>query len=307
MLHSRKALVFGRALSAVALLAFATTAAHAQQKLRWKFKPGEKLNYSMAQTMKMSMVAQGRNIDMKMNQTMDMVWQADKVASDGSYNMTQIITRIRFVMSGGPIGKVEYDSANPNNAGGNPILASVTKMYGALVGKPITMKMTPLGEFKDVKMPKAFLDAVGNAAGGQVPGVVNKDTLKQMITQSGVAFPSEAVAKGKTWNKDVKLNNNFGVIKVDTTYTYQGADGSTAKIGISPKMSITPKPGAPFTLKLAKQDGGGVIRFDVAKGHIQSTSMKQKMVMEISVAGQVIEQTIDQTIEMKLGRPKATR
>ncbi len=51
-----------------------TASATAQDKLRWKFKKGQKLNYVMTQKMDSSTKVMGMAIDMKMTNIMDMDW-----------------------------------------------------------------------------------------------------------------------------------------------------------------------------------------------------------------------------------------
>lgn len=311
MSFRKKAHVSGSLLAAFAAVGVLTTAANAQDTLRWKFKPGKTLNYSIVHNMNMSMMVMGQNIDMKMKQTMDLVWKVTKVDSSGTADMAQTITRVQMEMTGGPIGKLEYDSAKPNAGGGNPAIAAMAKMFDALVGNAVTMKMTALGEIKDVKMPKKFLDATKGAGGGALPGMMSADSLKDMMAKSSLTFPKTGLKVGQTWSKEVRMDNPFGTIKVNTAYKYGGNEskgGKTlAKIAMTPKMSIVPKPGAMFAIKLGKQSGKGMANFDVNAGHLVGTTSRQKMVMEITVAGQTLEQTIEQTTEMKLVSNKTTR
>src|SRR5258708_40184450 len=97
-------------LLAVLLLAGAAERASAQTTLRYKFKKGEKLNYVMDQKVTMSMSVMRKDIDVEVGQTIDMTWNIKDVDSAGKAKVTQKFDRLRFNMSGGPIGKVEYDS-----------------------------------------------------------------------------------------------------------------------------------------------------------------------------------------------------
>ncbi|GAB4137735.1 MAG: hypothetical protein Tsb009_05420 [Planctomycetaceae bacterium] len=281
--------------------------AEGAEKLRWKFKVGEKLNYQMVQNMNMAMQVMGQNINMNMNQTMDMVWKGTKVHSDGTTDLSQTITRIRFTMSGGPIGKVEYDSANPNLGAGNPIVGGIAKMFNALVGQEFTMQITARGELKNIKMPQKFLDSLKQGAAGRIPGMLNADTLKEMVGKSGIIFPEKAISKGDTWNSKMELKNPVGTIKVATKYVHNGTVKGLEKIQLTPKMTMVPNPGSPFNIKLSDQSGGGTVLFDAKAGRIVSSSMKQKMVMVIAAGGQNIEQTVNQTIEMKLQPAKSSK
>ena len=66
-------------------------------------------------------------------------------------------------------------------------------------------------------------------------------------------------------------------------------------------MSLSPKQGAHAAqIKLSKQSGSGIALFDVGSGRLVSSSLKQKMTMQVTVGEQVLEQLVDQTIELKL-------
>ncbi|MFQ5733898.1 MAG: hypothetical protein ACE5KM_18320, partial [Planctomycetaceae bacterium] len=57
---------------------------HAQEKLRWKLKKGQTLNYVMTQKMNMTTMAGGMALNIKMTNTMDMRWKIETVKSDGT-------------------------------------------------------------------------------------------------------------------------------------------------------------------------------------------------------------------------------
>ncbi|MCH8828024.1 MAG: hypothetical protein IID45_00445 [Planctomycetes bacterium] len=294
----------GGIFTVVAVVCLAASSADAQTKLAWKFKAGEKLNYSMVQKMNTATTVQGRNIEMKMNQTMDMVWKISKVETNGTASIAQTITRIRFVRQAGPLNKMEYDS-DKLQAGGNPALQPMTKIFDALVGQEFTLKMSPLGKITDIKMPKKFLNAIQGAGAGGIPGMMNKDTFKEMIGKASIIFPASGVTRGKTWNQTFEMKAPFGNIKVATAYKYLGTTrkgGATlARISVVPKITFTPKLGALIKVDLLKQEGSGTILFDINSGRLVGSSLKQKMVMKLQIGGQSFEQTIDQTVEMKLG------
>jgi len=103
----------------LSLVAAATLTASetAQDTLRWKFKKGQKLNYVMTQNMDMSTKVMGRAIDMKLTNIMDMDWVVQTVKTDGTAEITQVISRVRFSMSGGPLGKSSMIQTKKTAAG----------------------------------------------------------------------------------------------------------------------------------------------------------------------------------------------
>ena len=81
--------------TSMAVVGALVSAANAETKLRWKFQPGEKVNYEMIMDMTQEMQAGDMPITTKMNQRMDMTWSAKEVAADGSAVMEQTIDRVR--------------------------------------------------------------------------------------------------------------------------------------------------------------------------------------------------------------------
>lgn len=309
MCYLRQPPVVERMLLAFAFVGAAAATADAQEKLNWKLKASEKLNYTIVNEMNLSMLAMGRNTDTKIILTLDITWDVRNVANDGTATLAQTMNRVRFVMTGGVFEKIEYDSAKPKVGAENPIQIAMSKAYAALIDNEITMKISPLGKTSDIKLPKKFLDIVeGAQPAGRTPGMIDKHTLEAMITKSAVGFPAAGVAIGKAWKNEIVLNRDFGMNKVETTYTFKGTqqkDGTTlARIEVSPKMAITPKQGAPYTIKLKNQSGDGTILFDIKKGRVKSSSMKQKVVMEVTIGGQTIEYTTDTTFSVKLAPTK---
>lgn len=293
----------GSTILALAAMVVAGNAADAQVKLQWKFKKGETLNYQMVQNMDMSTMAG----DMKMKQTMDMAWNVKEVKSDGSAVLTQRITRIRMTMSGGFIGKIEYDSDKKNGGGGNPIADRLGKTMGALVNADFTLTMSPSGNITDMKLSekaKAALKTAGGGAAGGLGGGLSEDTFKQMSTQMGAIFPKTAISKGKTWNHKQEVKMPFGELKTDMNFKYAGMDSisgkKVARIELDAKVSITPKAGFPGKIDIKDKGTSGKSYFDVEKGRLVSSTMSQNMDMVIMAGGQNITTGVKSTTEMKL-------
>src|SRR5438477_481575 len=78
-------------------------------ELRYKFKEGDKLNYSMEQKMTMEVNFGGQKISMDMDLDMTMTWKVGDVDKDGKAKVTQTIDRVQVKMKH-PTGGFEYDS-----------------------------------------------------------------------------------------------------------------------------------------------------------------------------------------------------
>jgi hypothetical protein len=175
-----------------------------------------------------------------------------------------------------------------------------------MVGAEFTFKMDPQGETSDAKVSEKLVQALqGNPALAQMGGMFSEEGMKNMMQQSSISFPKEPVSKGKTWNKTVEVKLPFGVMKLATTYTYQGPETRNnmklERIDSKSQVSIEPGEGAAnISLKIKSADVQGTIYFDNAAGRMIEASQTQKMLMEVSAMGQMFDSTQDQTMTMKL-------
>lgn len=296
----------GLGLLAVLLVACGADRAAAQTTLRYKFKKGEKLNYEMEQKIGMAMSVMGRDVNIDMGQTIDMTWNITDVDADGKAKMTQTITRIRFTMDG-PTGKVEYDSKEDKEPEG-PVGKIMAPIFKALAGAEIGLSMDPQGKVSDIKVPEKLAKAAkslpqGGAAGG-LGDMLSEDGLKQMMDQSGLRLPKDAVAKGKTWDQQLEIKSSLGKMKVDTVNTYEGSvkrDGKDVeRVAMKPKLAIETDENAAVKITLKSQDAKGMAYFDNAAGRLVASNMSQDMEMAVSVAGQDVTQKLKQTVALKL-------
>ncbi len=297
----RQHLVVGALIIGAGLLAGPS---RAEPVLRWKFTAGEKTPYALKMDMTQAMGLAGNNIEIKTTQLIDMTWKVESVTTDGAAMMTQTIDRIRMEMTtqGPGAMSMKFDSAEKKKPEG--LAAMLAPLFEGLVGKPVSMKMTPRGEVSDIKIPKEMLDAFKKLPGAeQMGGMFTEDGFKQMTSQAMLSLPEEAVKDGTTWTSASETKNPLlGTQKLSTTYTYQGTekrDGQElAKIGTQVQMKFDAPANAAIKVDVKEQNNKGAILFDNAKGRISESSSTAKMKMEIAAMGQTINQ--DVTVESSL-------
>ena len=291
-------------LIATAMFAVLTgSAAHAQTKLAWKFKTGDKIKYTTDTDMKQSMTVGGMDIKTTMTQGTEMSWSVGEV-KEGKANMAQKIERFRQKMDMPGGQGFEYDSKEGKKPEG-PIGQLVGPLLEALAGAEFSLKMDPQGETTDVKISEELMKSIQeNPALAQMGGMFSEDGVKNMVQQSSLSLPKEAISKGKTWNKVVETKLPFGVMKLDTTYTYQGPEtrgnSQLEKIDTKSKVTLEPAAGANIDVKIKSADIQGTLYFDNQAGRIAELKQTQKMVMEITVMGQMLNSIQDQTTTLKL-------
>jgi len=296
-------------------LSLAACAARAEDPLRWKFEVGEKLDYNMTQEMNMS-AATGAAGQMTttMRQDMDMTWDVQGVdKTTGEAVIKQKFERVKMKMTS-PVFNIDYDSKSDAPPVG--LAAQIAPMYKAMTNAEFEITMTARGEVKDVKIPEEVMTALKNSPGAaQMGDIATPEGFKKMISQGALVLPEATPKKGDTWSTKVEMNNpQAGKQTVETTYTYDGtkeADGVNYAV-IKPQLKMAfeerpapaegqPKAPAPqLSMKIVDQNSDGEILFNLSKGRLSSTTLKQNVTIEAKVAGQTIQQKIDQKIEVKV-------
>ncbi len=137
------------------LASVCASAARAETELQWKFKPGTKTRFEM----KMNAVRETKSRDMvfqlKINQIMDMTWEVVDVAADGTATLHQTVDRVRMEVTLPQAGQppVKFDTQQPDKTPGAEVPA---KIFGAMVGKPFVVKVTPTGKVLDMTPPEGL-------------------------------------------------------------------------------------------------------------------------------------------------------
>lgn len=287
----------------------------AEEPLRWKFEVGQKLDYSMKQNM--NMTAMGGPVGQmttSMTQDMDMTWDVQGVdQKSGEAVIKQKFERVKMHMKT-PVGEFDYDSKS--DAAPTGLGAMIAPMYKAMTNGEFEITMTARGEVKDVKIPEEVVTALKASPGAAAMGdLASAEGFKKMISQGALVLPEAAPKKGDKWSSKVEMKNPaVGKQTVETTYTYDGTEdeeGTTYAV-IKPQLKMEfgdapaagegqPKPATPpLSMKIGDQSSEGKILFNVAKGRLYKTNLKQKVTIDATVGKQTVQQIIDQTIDVKV-------
>jgi predicted secreted protein len=286
---------------AVAGSAWAASLADAEEGLRWKFTKGEKLDYVITQNMDMAMNAgpQGQ-MNMKMNQTIDMTWQIDKVDENGNATILQSIDRVQMKMTGPQT--MEYDSQSEDAPVG--LAAMIAPTFDAMTKGKFVVTMTPWGEVTDVQIPQEMVDALKNGPAAPAMGdMASADGFKQMISQGTLVLPKEMPAVGSQWTSTMEMKNPMaGQQKVETTYTYEGMKdvGGTTYAAFKPELKMTIAGQGQMQMTVKDQKSDGEILFNPEAGRIHSSKLNQDMVMTMKMGDQAFEQKIHQVVDVQV-------
>jgi hypothetical protein len=277
--------------------AIAAPAPEASPVIRYKFKAGDKLHYTLVQKMEMTMTVNGMDISTKVNQTADMTWQIVSVDKEGNGRMKQKINRIRYTLDL-PGGKEELDTDDLKADG------AIGKMLGAFfkaaVSEPFEVTLAPTGAVKSVKVPESIVKAAKGLPG--LAEMFSEEGMKTMLSQGGFVLPKQAPVKGKSWKNKMELKTPAGKMIMTVTQTYKGQmkrDGKTLEeFSLVPVSTLEANGDNPT--KITRQESKGTAYFDKAAGRLVETFLTSNMEMEIGTGNDALVQKTQQLVTMKL-------
>ncbi len=297
------------ALAAI-LAAAAAQPTHGAETLRWKFKPGETLRYTMVQQTTQGMKAMGQDLKTSLNQTVDLHWSVKDVASDGVAELSQTIDRIRTKVEG-PGSSFEYDSQAGKDPEGQ-IASMLTPMLKALVGAEFTFKMNGRGELSEIKVPPKLIDSLRQAGpAASAGGMFSEEGMRNLISQSSLTLAEGPLEKGKSWTQQAKVPvPMLGTMVMDKTYTFDGPspkDPGLLQVLLVTKVTLEPAADSNIAVKIISQNGTGEFAFDPQAGRVVSSQVNDKLQMSLSVMGQELEQSTDTITSMTLAKDGSSK
>jgi hypothetical protein len=287
----------------LALFAAVRAADDGPTRLEWKFEANKTFYQTMTTDTTQKMKVMGMQVDQAQNQTFVFSWTALERTTDGSWTVRQKIEAAKMHIEIGG-NTIDYDSADPKK-GDNPL----ADFFKALVGAEFKMTID-----KDMRVTKIegrdeFVKKLTAANPQMKPlleQILSDDALKQMSDPTFAAVPNKEVRKGETWVKESKLAMGpIGIFSTKYTYTYNGADGDLAKVGVKTDLTYAApekKKGGgelPFTIvkaDLKATDANGTLLFDIRKGRMVKSDMKLKLMgkMTIAIGGMEAEVDLEQ-------------
>ncbi len=287
------------------LVGLAQASANAKATLRWKFKEGEVLRYSMDQnTIQTSQGPEGREIKQTYGMIMDMTWTVKAVDPSGMASITQTIDRVRTTVTTQG-GKFSFDSREAGNAPG-----VAGPMYKILVGAEFSSKMSPRGELTDIKLSDKLLANLreSNDPGG-AQGQFSEAGLKNMISQMVVPLADGDVDVGQTWKRALAIPDgpNGQTRQIEQTFIYKGHDAASSSLeAIEFTTKLDPPkadPNVPVTVK--KETQTGRIVFDNAAGRVVKSTVEEDMEVTVAIQGKEIPQKAQISRVLALSKDKA--
>ena len=262
--------------------------------LRLRMEKGKSYKVQMTADQKITQKIEGR--EQKTSQTIGMLLKYDvqDVAADGTASINITYDAVTFKQKG-PMGLIEYDSANPPKMP-HPMTAG----FAALVGQGFSVKMSNMGEVKEVTGIEAMIDKM--VAASPVPDGAAKDAmkklleeqfgadaLKEMMPTATTTYPKQAMGVGGAWAQTLKVTKGFPMI-IENVYKLIARKDGVATIAVTSKVSPNPDAG-PIDMGAAKmtytfsgtQDG--TQKIDEATGWPTEMIMRQDFSGEMKIEG----------------------
>lgn len=276
------------------LLAGAADAA----ELQWKLNKGDRLSYNIQSQMTTSSTVAGFDSQSKVTQTMKMQWTVVDRAADNTAIVEQTIRQIIIEMSPDGKNKLLFNSAAKDRPQ-DPIVRSLSNVYGKIVNQKFQVWMAPTGQIQDVRVPEGLLETLKTAAAGS-PAGLDDEALKQLLSQTSVILPNRSVDIGDTWESAQTLELPFATIEMRPEMSLEEIRQGNATIGYRPSIQLVPKKNAAVQVTLKGSDGSGQITFDVDRGRIVEMQLNMNMDLVSMAQGRSVSQKVRQQTTMEL-------
>jgi hypothetical protein len=304
--------------AATAIVLASLPLARAETPARWKFKPGETLNYVIERNADGKMSLTGSEFTIKMGMAFDTSWKCASVEGDGTANLEQTVDRIQVGMSSPLAGDIKYDSASPEEKPAGPVWTLLGPMVEGMLGQTFKVKVSPLGQVSDIQLPEKLKAAFAAQKVGQnrqagmgIGGnAFNEKGIKELITRAVLPLP-ETAEKDTTWSQSFSNEIPFiGTETAETTFSLAGdetLDGKKlVKIAATTEVLFEPAENARAEMEITEQNSTATFLFDAEAGHLVKSNGTQTAVKEIS-GGQEVTQNITETVSMYLGKSPKTK
>src|SRR5207253_993090 len=134
------------------------------QGLRYQFKAGEKLGYTVEVATRIENRAPGRTSTTDMTQQIELTWEVGRVGADGRATITQTVGRIRFKAESAGAVVMEHDTKTPGEPpsapdGSDPKASAsfasrerIVRRLNALVGARLSATIDAQGRIANIRL-----------------------------------------------------------------------------------------------------------------------------------------------------------
>jgi hypothetical protein len=286
---------------ATALFGLLPARLSADEPLRWRFQPGQQLRYSIVQEFTIT-GGEDSAAQNTTRQQIDFTWQVERVGEQGEAVIRHKFERIRSKMSL-PVGGLEYDSAEEGPPSG--MSAVNAPLYAALVKAPVEITVSSLGQLLHVKLSEEVQAALKRIPTAATMGDFSKPVIFQNLFLTG--FPllrgGESLSPGDSWSVPVVVETSVaGELMIGSVYRYDGLREIDGKnLAILKPTRVVYFDASASARSVKEQSSSGEILWDPA-GRLHQSTLKHRVSVNVKMSGTGgdVEQTMDQSIEVKL-------
>ena len=280
-----------------AVLCLASPFLSGQEVLRWKLKKGQRFEVVLTQHAIDKQVIKGTTREVPIDLTIKMHWRVDRVTDD-LMQITQEFASLKLEMTN-PAGKrVEIDTDNPPQGSG--VEANLAKGWRPLIGMTAVQTIDSRGRTKIVEVDEKVLEEMKENQ--LLAQFASPEVLKRMISQNAPVLPEKPVKIGSTWSRTTKNKSSMGMATSKTDYglaeTVKRGGRELKRISVVTHVDFALDNPDAGSITVDRQENVGTIYFDNVAGYIDSSEMKQDMVLTIDDRRNRAKQTI--LVETKL-------
>ncbi len=302
-----------RCLVVVAAVAACSVSVAAESSLKWKFKPGQTLNYVIERGVEGKVSLSGAEFEFQMDMTFDTTWNVKSVAADGTGSVEQTVDRVQINMSSPLAGSMKYDSKSGEKPEAGPVWAMLQPMVEGLLGQNIKTKISPQGKVTDIEFPEKMVEAFKKQQVGQnrqagmgIGGnAFSERGVKELISKSVLPLP-EVPGKDVSWAQAFENPiPGIGTQTAETKFTVSGdevVDGKKlVKIAGVTELTFEPAENPRAELEITEQEATSTFYFDAEAGVLVKSSGTQVAAMELT-GPQEVTQQIKEKSSMRQGK-----
>lgn len=299
--------IWNHRLVVVAALALLCQESFGQSEAAWRFVAGESMRYQVMQQSLISVEAgpAGR-FTTDSTQTLDIVWQFDRVDDDGVAHGTQSITRLQVAVTMPEGLELKYDSEVDGSPDG--VAAMLTTLYKALLETEIPFAVAPSGELVRFEPPEEMID--------QLVGVPATRAMSEMVAGSGLDSIAQSIAFRVAPNSENTRafefsNRVLGVVSGDLQWIRTPEEGADSEIEFTPSLEVTIRTGGPTdeedrrgpeplaNPEITSQKVDGTAVFDRQAGRLTRSALQLTLELQGEIAGQAVTSTLVQSREVR--------
>ncbi len=273
--------------------------------LRYKFKEGDRMAYTLEEKSTIDLDPGTGPMNIVAATTFDVTWQVTKVGKDGKATITQTFERVRLNAET-PQGKTEYDSKTPG-APADEIGKVVAQALGALVGGETILTFDPRAGLETLKFSERLSGGLAKlpAGAGVIGTSLTEDTVRRMIAQCVPALPKEAPVRDRPWESKLDAAFQEGAkLRLQNQHKHAGTTTLNGKTldKITTKSTLEIDSTGPAMLKVEDQDVGSTAHFDRARGRLVESVYTQKLTLVVTVAETMLKMKATTTTTLKLAQ-----